>query len=365
MPASRRILEEVVGWGIVYLCYTVISTNGIQAISLFWEQLMEIEFTTTPDFDFVTSFGEQINAPVHGNTLMIPPSLGTGYVRKMTLASDFKVILHRYRLHEELVIKRLPAVEPVDLINFIFHTNDEPASMSTRDSQVPLAENTEFAVQISSPDLCSTVRFPAEMNIDFTVVGISATRLKSLLTTKNSTRLVGTILIDTPGFLFYERLDAPMQRLLRQLTESRDDGKLSPFYYSIKVQELIYVVMEKLLSRESRGHMPLVRDDMDKLFMVRTNILADLSRPPHLHDLTRLAGLSETKMKGLFRQVFGNSIYAYYQQARMEEAAFLLKHGGYSVAEVGSQVGFQNLSHFSRLFEKHFGVRPKQYSSGG
>lgn len=238
-----------------------------------------MEFTTTPDFDFVTSFGEQINVPIHGNTLIIPPSSGTGYVRKMTLAADFKVILHRYRLHEELFIKRLPAVESVDLVNFIFHTNDEPASMSTRDSQIQFTENTEFAVQISSSDLYSTVRFPAEMNIDFTVVGISAIRLRSLLTAKSSNHIIGTMLRSTPGFLFYERLDAPMKRLLRQLTESRDDGELSPFYYSIKVQELIYLAMEKLFSRESRKHLPLVRDDMDKLFMVRKNVLADLSRP--------------------------------------------------------------------------------------
>lgn len=76
-----------------------------------------------------------------------------------------------------------------------------------------------------------------------------------------------------------------------------------------------------------------------------------------------LQGMGETKMKQMFRQVFGDTIYNYYQKLRMEEAAFMLKQAGYSVSEAGYRLGFSNLSHFSRLFEKHFGVTPKKYAA--
>ncbi len=99
--------------------------------------------------------------------------------------------------------------------------------------------------------------------------------------------------------------------------------------------------------------------------MIRTTILADLSLPPSLPKLAKMAGFGETKMKDLFKQVFGDTIYNYYQQARMEEAAFLLKHGGLSVSETGYHLGFANLSHFGRLFEKYHGSKPKKYASGG
>jgi AraC-like DNA-binding protein len=90
-----------------------------------------------------------------------------------------------------------------------------------------------------------------------------------------------------------------------------------------------------------------------------------MSQPPQLNALAKMAGMSETKMKQLFKQVFGDTIYNYYQNERMHEAGFLLKHAGYSVSETGYRLGFSNLSHFSRLFEKHYGVTPKKYTLTG
>jgi AraC-like DNA-binding protein len=33
------------------------------------------------------------------------------------------------------------------------------------------------------------------------------------------------------------------------------------------------------------------------------------------------------------------------------------------VAQAGYELGFSNLSHFSRLFEKHYGQNPKKFSA--
>ncbi len=46
----------------------------------------------------------------------------------------------------------------------------------------------------------------------------------------------------------------------------------------------------------------------------------------------------------------------------MQEGARLLKEEGHSVSEVGYKLGFSNLSHFTRVFNKHIGMKPKQYS---
>jgi AraC-like DNA-binding protein len=105
--------------------------------------------------------------------------------------------------------------------------------------------------------------------------------------------------------------------------------------------------------------------DAEKLIAIRNIILADLSKLPSIHTLAITVGMSETKLKLLFKQTFGDTIYNYYQKVRMEEAAFLLKQAAYSVSEVGYQLGFSNLSHFSRLFQRHYGSTPKKYTTAG
>jgi AraC-like DNA-binding protein len=328
---------------------------------------MEFEFVANSGFNFLTSFGEKFGIPVQGDTLIIPDNMGKGYVRKIDLDPEFKLLIHHYTLNEQFVLKRLPATKTFDLVSIIFHSNEDQANLSTTNQETPvrLSRNTQFAIQIASPDLASVINFPANTAINFTVVGVTAARLKHLLGIQNPNPTIQTILSGSPGFLFYESMGPDVQKTLKQLTGARQEGELSALYYNIKVQELMFLVFEQLLKRDTVRHSPVYKDDIDKLFIVRTAVLADLGLPPHIPQLAKLVGMSETKLKDLFRQVFGDSIYNYYQKARMEEAAFLLKQGGYSVTDVGNQLGFTNLSHFSRLFEKHYGVKPKRYASGG
>jgi AraC-like DNA-binding protein len=114
--------------------------------------------------------------------------------------------------------------------------------------------------------------------------------------------------------------------------------------------------------RECEPHQNINRADAERLLYVRSEILQDLSVSPILAELAQIGAMGETKLKQLFKQMFGSTIYNYYQQARIEEAALLLKQGKYSVAEVGYKLGLSNLSHFSRLFEKHYRLNPKRFS---
>jgi AraC-like DNA-binding protein len=325
---------------------------------------MLFEFITSPDFNFLNSFAKKLNVRVYNNELPIPDALGQGKIRNIDLSPDFKLIIHRYKLKEEFVLKRMGAKEHHDMISIIFNCNEVPVMLSTDENQIKFAKNTGFAIQIASTDLNSVSHFPAHADIDYTVVGIKVSKLKSLLNIKKTNCAVETILSGTPGFLFYERMCSDVEKTLKQITAAHTGNELTSFYYKIKVEELVYLVFEKLLKRETKRHSPVNATDIDKLFLVRSAMLSDLSKPPRLKHLSQISCLSETKLKDLFKQVFGDGIFHYFQKARMEEAAFLLKHGGCSVSEAGFRLGFINLSHFSRLFEKQHGIKPKKYSYG-
>jgi len=327
---------------------------------------MLIEFVTQPQFNFLTAFAEVLNVPVVNNELQIPSSLGEGFVRRIDLNNDFRLLIHRYRLNQELILKRTGSKETASFISVIFYNNEEPVSLITDDEkQRNFSRYNDMAIQIASNNLDSLIIFPANTEIYYTVIGISTSRLKTLLELSQPNKLIEAIVNPIESFLFYESMGTETQMTLKQLSEPQSENGFASFYYRLKAETLLYNVFNQLHNRQSTAHSPVNKADAEKLSIIRKAILSDLSQPPSLPDLAKLGGLSETKMKDLFRQVFGDSIYNYYQTARMEEAAYLLRHKNYSVSEAGYQLGFSNLSHFTRLFERYHQQKPKKYASGG
>jgi AraC-like DNA-binding protein len=326
---------------------------------------MELDFVTGKGHNFLADFAKKLQVPLVGDLFILPASMGEGSVRRVSIDAGMYMIIHRYRLTEEFVLRRHAPEDPEGLVTFIFHSNEDLFSMKTegRDS-VAVSQHHESAIQITSCNLDSTTRFPANMDIYFTVVGIMTDRLATMLPVQNPNPLMQTI-ISGSSFLFYESMDQETQKVLRQIAEYTGGQDLDKLFYVFKIQELLYILFRKLVRRDVVPHQAVNKWDVEKLFVVRAAVLADLSKPPILAELSVLAGMGETKLKSLFKQVFGDSIYDHFQKARMDEAAFLLRSAGHSVSEAGYALGFSNLSHFSRLFEKHHGLTPKKYSSAG
>jgi AraC-like DNA-binding protein len=105
----------------------------------------------------------------------------------------------------------------------------------------------------------------------------------------------------------------------------------------------------------------LKEKDINAIYQVRDRIVSSLNRPGSIAELKQIAGMNEQKLRKIFTQVFGMGIYDYYQHLRMKEAARLLREENLSVSEAGYQMGFENLGHFTRVFEKHIGKKPKKY----
>ena len=326
---------------------------------------MIFEFTATPQFDFITDFAKKFKIPVQNNSLVFPHNKGQGYIRKVAFSDDFRLLIHRYKLKEDFTIIRNQSVVSSDLISIFFYNNEQPLDLVyNKESPVKFSRKNESAIQVTTNQLNSTIRFPAHAEIYYMVVGITSGKLSSLLNTKKRNHTIQAITSGNGSVLYFESMNVETEQLLRQISAINMNDALSSFAVQIKVEEMLYLLFDRLLKRENKSQRSVNNTDAEKLMALRSLILSDLSIPPVLSKLASLTGMSETKMKQLFKQTFGDSIYSFYQKLRMEEAAFLLKQGAYSVSEVGYELGFTNLSHFSRLFEKQYGVTPKRFVTG-
>ncbi|GAB2578929.1 helix-turn-helix domain-containing protein [Spirosoma areae] len=323
---------------------------------------MIFDFAPSEEFDFLAAFAQRAGANLHDNTLTLPPSLGIGSIRRIRLVPNFSLLIHQYVLTQELILRRTAADNTADRVNILFQLHTGPEGQSGPDDVAPTDRRAAYTVRITSPDINAELRFPPERAIFFTVLSMTRSGLRNLLRINNMNGVVAQILVGQQGFLFYETLHADAQKILKTLAAVNTQLELGELKIWIQVQELICWLFDRLLARETLKHRPVHRVDADQLARVRAAVVADLSVTPRLPELARIAGMSISKLTDLYRQVFGDSIYDYFQKARMDEAGYLLTQAGYSVSETGHRLGFSNLSHFSRLFEKHYGITPKRFA---
>ena len=80
-----------------------------------------------------------------------------------------------------------------------------------------------------------------------------------------------------------------------------------------------------------------------------------------LQQIADVVNLSISHLNRLFQQTKGISVYQYVIRCRIDRAKQLLKQKKLTLAQIASQVGFCDQSHFSRHFKKLIGVTPKVF----
>ncbi len=78
-------------------------------------------------------------------------------------------------------------------------------------------------------------------------------------------------------------------------------------------------------------------------------------------ELAKLAGMSVTHFNRRFSEIFRLSPNQFLISLRVERARYLLSMTGMPIAEIVSETGFYDQSHFTRHFRKLTGMTPKKY----
>lgn len=98
--------------------------------------------------------------------------------------------------------------------------------------------------------------------------------------------------------------------------------------------------------------------DREKIIQAREILLQHIGEPLTIKELSRKVAINECYLKKGFKEMFGTTIFDFYQGQRMEHARYLLYEKGLSVTEVSLMLGYSSISHFSTAFKKHTGLKP-------
>ncbi|HVK97932.1 MAG TPA: AraC family transcriptional regulator [Flavisolibacter sp.] len=151
------------------------------------------------------------------------------------------------------------------------------------------------------------------------------------------------------------------KNVLEDLLNHNYTGSLENIYVNAQTQMLLLYSLDcmddkeidiincKFLNNEA---------DREKILKARQILLKHIGEPITIKQLSKKVAMNECYLKKGFKEMFGATIFEFYQSQRMEHAKYLLYEKGLNVTEVSSILGYSSISHFSTAFKKHTGLKP-------
>ena len=150
--------------------------------------------------------------------------------------------------------------------------------------------------------------------------------------------------------------------VLQQIINSNSNSSIRDLYVKGKVYELLSLHFQKEENTDGE-YCPFLVDEQNvlKIKKAKEIIISRMAEPPSLQELSAEIGLNLKKLKEGFKQIYGDTVYSFLFDYKMEHSRKLLESNQFNVNEVGLQVGYSTASHFIAAFKKKFGTTPKKY----
>lgn len=104
-----------------------------------------------------------------------------------------------------------------------------------------------------------------------------------------------------------------------------------------------------------------VDEDRERIQRMLTHIHQHFAGKLTVSDIAASAGICGREAQRCFRRVLKQSPADYVRQYRMQMARGMLMDADRSILDIGMACGFENPSHFSRIFRENTGQTPSEY----
>lgn len=163
---------------------------------------------------------------------------------------------------------------------------------------------------------------------------------------------------------FYEQksFTSNMRAVLNQIENMNLNPAFENLYLLGKMYEMFTLYFANI--EHKRDYCPYLDNEVQarKLKLAKDILVENLSKPPLMKDLCERVELSEYHLKEGFKKIYGNTVYGYVLDKKLEIAKEKLMAGQHKVKEIAFEIGYENPSHFIAAFKKKYGVTPKQFT---
>ena len=220
----------------------------------------------------------------------------------------------------------------------------------------------------------SIILFNPSTNLPIDATLENKTRYLSLLITIKKFHGLFSELTDDISFLSQENSDKKYYKeniispqisiILNQIINEKLSENVKNLYLKGKIFELlgIYFNESNDLNIEQ---CPFLADEKNvvKIKMAKEIIIKNFENPPSLKELSTEVEIPLKNLKTGFKQIYGNTVFGFLTDYKMNTASKMLSSRSFNVNEVSTHLGYSSSSHFINVFKKKFGITPKKYLS--
>lgn len=310
--------------------------------------------------DIANQFGLKPN----NYTLHFPDNIGNGYIRCVKLPNGLQVNIIDASLNQDWWIHRIKSKEEFYTLRFDELENPDGLTIS-----IDREEKIETKKKIGAVYLTSSLfdwYYIGNKGLKFKGINILFSKdwMAKYLGLTNAEEVLTTYLSIKSERYELEPLDEEYVRLMNDVLTVDPDSPFPVLSMQNKLLALIERFFVRLFERHKGKQFPVKinNDELERLQTVESILLEKFnSPPPSIPQLAKVAAMSPTKLKKLFKAVYGNAIYEHFQKSRMKHAANMLITKKYTVKEVGTKLGYANLSNFTLAFKKEFNRLPSEF----
>ncbi len=315
---------------------------------------------------FYPKFAHAISTKFENNRIVFPEHLGNGFMEMISLGDNIHASVSNYILNDDIKFCRKKNPEAFFIVHFE-EIKSNKDFMIKLDGEMLRAKGhtiTTAMLSCSMFDLCYIL--PAH----------TSRRSINVILTKDWVKKYMDMGIDDDDIcntyfglkvlhLNQEPLNTEYRTHFNQVFDTPDKKPMRELHIRNAIMMLVELFFRRLhKNTKAIKDSPLRTmntSDLHKLMDVETILVNDFSKaPPTIVSLAAYTKMSVSKLKSSFKKVYGSGIYEYYQKNRMQKAKAMLTSNGFTVKEVGLQLGYTNLSNFSLAFKKEFGLLPSQ-----
>ncbi len=300
------------------------------------------------------SLAGQLKVTPENNSIDIPKTIGQGFIKSIVLPNGLQALLVKINFYKDVLIKS----EIIDEGDYVL--NFDEVEIADENSNASEKKINSF-VRLTGASFHHLEVVKKNSSVQYVRILFSKNWLANYMGLSEKISEFEKYLPIKSDAAEKEKLHEEYRRIITEVLDINDTNLLQNICYNNRILLLIEQFFTKMHDEmlSPKGKYKLTADDVLKLKKVESILNKFSSKPPDIEQLAIKCQMSKAKLAHTFKQLYGASIYNYYQNQRMQKAHELLSTAKFSVKEVGGQLGYTNVSNFVLAFTKQFNATPK------